>query len=167
MKRTGFRQSELTASFGAVLFLFFGLLLTPWIVWSRHRVEAMRTWPTVKAVVVSTDVRRVHHKNEGYRYRHEISYRYTVEGAVYAGDVVSYGGRPPEWTTESQARQALPQQGAPINVSYNPHDPQDSVIQVIYTPASEVFYVIGVCGFVGLFGAVLLGAGLYQMRTGT
>lgn len=167
MKSTRFGQSELTASFGAVLFLFFGLLLTPWMLWSRYRVEAMRTWPTVKAVVVSADVRQVHHKNEGYRYRHEISYRYTVEGTGYTGSQVSYGGRPPEWTTESQARETLPQPGAAIAVSYNPRDPQDSVIQVIYTPASEVFYVIGVCGFVGLFGAVLMGAGIYRMRTGT
>lgn len=122
---------------GAAIFGLFGLFMLPWSFWSRSRIEQMLTWPTVEADIVATGIASSHVKYEGTRYRHELTYRFTVAGRTYTGDRVSYGGPPPRWHSEAEARRALSAHGGKVRIRYNPRDPRDTVIHIVPGSASD------------------------------
>jgi len=140
------------------VFGLFGLLMFPWMIWSRGRVEVMLKWPTADAEIIGTDTKSRYRKNEGTRYQHKLTYRFSVSNQSYVGDRVSYGGSPPEWRSEAEARRALPALGSKVQIRYNPKDPSDTVIHVIRTSDSDESLLRWIVVGVGLAGGGLMAA---------
>jgi len=164
MKLPSISKNARIVLLGAFIFASFGLFMFPWMIWSRARVKEMATWPKAEAKVSSTGIKSVYHKNEGIKYQQDISYIYRIDGISYVNDKVSYGDRPPEWNSESQARSALPALESSITISYNPAKPDDSVIHVFVIPESDANYLLLVSGFAGLAGGGLMLAGFIEMK---
>lgn len=164
MKLLTIRKDAYIPLLGALLFGMFGLFLGPWMTWSHTRSKEMQTWPKTGATVVSAHTKWAWHRYEGITYQHAISYRYSIGGTTYTGDRVSYGGRPSEWPSECKARTALPALGSSISISYNPTEPEDSVIRVFVTSDSEVTTLLWICGYMSLVGAGLMIAGFLEMK---
>ena len=150
---------------GAFVFALFGMFMFPWMIWSRGRVEDMLKWPTAKAEIIAADTKWVYRKNEGTRYQHKLSYRFLVSNQSFVGDRVSYGGTPPEWRSEAEARRALPALGSSVRIRYNPNDPSDTVINVIRTSDSDENLLRWVAAGVGLAGCGLMVAGGIAWRS--
>jgi hypothetical protein len=144
---------------GVFVFGFFGVFMFPWMNWSRGRAADMLKWPAAEAKIIATDTKWVHRKNEGTRYQQKLSYRFVVSGQSYTGDRVSYGGTPPEWRTEAEARRALPALGSKVQIRYNPRNPGDTVIHVIRTSDSDENLLRWVVAGLGLAGGGLMVVG--------
>lgn len=146
---------------GVVVFGFFGVFMFPWMSWSHGRVERMLTWPSVEAEIIATDTKWVYGKREGTRYQNNLSYRFVISNQSYVGDRVSYGGSPPEWRSEAEARGALPALGSKIQVRYNPEDPTDTVIHIIRTSDADydlLRWLVAGLGVAG--GGLMVAAGI-------
>jgi hypothetical protein len=144
---------------GAFLLLLFGGFLFPWMIWSRGRVEAMTRWPEIDARIISADTTSSYRRPVGRRYRHAITYQFDVDGRSFTGDRETYGGSPPEWHSESEARDALPAIGSSVRIRYNPDRPDDSVIRVSRTSDSHELMLRWFSGGVAVAGGVLMIAG--------
>ena len=141
---------------GSIVFGLFGVLIFPWMIWSRSRVEDMLRWPSVEAEILSTDTKSVYRKREGTCYLHRLTYRFVVSNQSYVGDRVAYGGSPPEWRSEAEARRALPALGSKVRIRYNPNAPGDSVIHVIRTSDSDENLLRWIVAGVGCAGGGLM-----------
>jgi hypothetical protein len=119
--------------FLAVAFVFvgFGLILLPWLLWADARANQMKTWPEARATVLSTGIHSYKARYQPLVYLHDIAYQYAVAGVTYNGDRVSYGGIGPNWSYENGARDTLPKIGNSILVKYDPESPDYSVIHVV------------------------------------
>jgi hypothetical protein len=159
-------KSAVVCLVGASALLLFGGFLFPWMIWSRGRVEAMLRWPEIDARVVFADTRTSYRRPVGRRYRHEITYQFEVENRTYTGDRQTYGSSPPEWHSESEAREALPAMGSVIQVRYNPDAPDDNVIRVIRKSDSHELRLRWFAGGVAAAGGLLMLAGGLAWRSG-
>ncbi len=141
---------------GMFIFALFGVFLLPWMIWSRARVQAMTQWPVADAEVVGADVTSTWRRGAGTTYQHALTYRFTVAGRVFTGDRMIYGGAPPEWGSEAEARNTLPAIGSRLPVRYAPDNPADSVIKVILIPVSSDLKFRWFAGVIGAAGAILM-----------
>lgn len=141
---------------GAFIFLLFGGFMLPWQIWSRARVEAMLQWPVTGATVVAAHTERRTSKNDRPWYHHALAYRFTLQDRTFSGDRVFYGGTPPRWRTEEEARRALPAIGSTLQIRYNPADPADNVITVYRHSDSDERLFRWLTGCVGAVGGVLM-----------
>jgi hypothetical protein len=144
---------------GVFVFGLFGVFMFPWMIWSRGRLEDMLKWPTAEAQIIAADTKWVHRRNEGTRYQHKLTYRFVVSNQSYVGDRAAYGGTPPEWRSEAEARGALPALGSKVRIRYNPREPSDTVIHVIRTSDSDENLLRWVVAGVGLAGGGLMVVG--------
>jgi hypothetical protein len=151
---------------GAFVFLLFGGFIFPWMIWSRGRIEAMTQWPEIDAKVVSAETHATYRRPAGTRYRHEITYQFDVKSRSYTGDRETYGGSPPEWHSESEARDVLPVVGSTVRIRYNPDAPDDSVIRIIRTPDSHELMLRWFAGSVGAAGGIPMLVGARAWRSG-
>ncbi len=141
---------------GAFVFALFGVFMFPWMSWTRRRVEAMTKWPAADAEIVATDTTWTYSKNEGTKYRQKLAYRFVVKNRTYIGDRVSYGGSPPEWCSDAEAKRALPAVGSKIQIRFDPSDPTDSVIHVMRLPDSDDLMLRCLAGGLGSAGGLLM-----------
>lgn len=142
--------------FGAFIFALFGVFMFPWMIWSQGRVEAMTMWPVTDAEIVAADTTWTYRKGEGAKYRQKLAYRFVVKNQAYTGDRVSYGGSPPEWRSEAEARRALPAVGGKIQIRFDPSDPSDSVIHVMRASDSDGLMWRWFAGGVAAAGGLLM-----------
>jgi hypothetical protein len=142
--------------FGAFVFALFGVFMFPWMLWSRARVEAMIDWTTAQAEIVKAGATSRFQKGAGTQYQHSLNYRFSVGDHWFVGDRVSYGGPPPQWNSEAEARASLPTIGSKIQVRYDPRDPSDSVVHLIRVSDSSDLVIRWVAGGIGAAGGVLM-----------
>lgn len=144
-----------TCALGALVFILFGLVMFPSMLWIDYRVKDMATWPTVQARIESATLYSEYKRGDGVRYLHQLAYRYELAGESHLGNRTLYGGARPFWRSEAAALKALPAVGSPVQVRVNPRKPSDSVITVIDEPAKRRGYqIFGLA--VGLAGAAVM-----------
>ena len=106
-------------------------------------------WPQVRGIVRRAWTPTIGELLTGYA-PPLLIYEYVVDGTVYEGSRVRYGG----YWSPSQARRARYRYevGAQMPVHYDPRDPTQAVLEPGVSPKTWFLLVVGVC---------LLLAGLY------
>ncbi|MDY7233189.1 DUF3592 domain-containing protein [Hyalangium rubrum] len=87
-----------------------------------YRAHASRSWPVVEGSVVSSVVETVRNKR-AVSFQPHVRYRYTVDGASYTSENISFGGGAAGETLEEANAfvRRLPE-GAPVQLHYAPGD---------------------------------------------
>jgi len=130
----------------AILWLYLGLR----VVW---RVRASRKWPSVNGSIVSREIRRAWFSGEYTTHSPEVTYRFTVSGKEYTGNVIQFGLLKGD---ERKAQSILGPYtvGSPVLVYYFPDNPCLSVLQAGPGSAAWAFIAAGCLGL--CFAALVL-----------
>lgn len=124
-------------------------LLGGW--WLFHRVRALGkaslAWPSVAGVVKSNAIQSFKTKG-GKQFMAKIAYSYDVDGTAYAGDRLRFGHYAGALAA-AEADAAKYAVGAPVEVRYDPKQPQTSVLEAGVTGSSVLGLVLAITG--GLF----------------
>lgn len=117
------------AAIGGV-FLLFGTGFLIWTAWDFGSALLSRGWPRATATIVASYVRRSEvHKSE-FSYRPDVTYCYSVQGKEFLASRVAFGAQPEFGSADRAARTVQRYRtGARVIVRYNPHDPQEAVLQ--------------------------------------
>ncbi len=119
----------------ALVFLGLGFLVLRKAIGNRRMAAAAAQWPTCNGRVVSTDVvKRVSRsaEQEFDYFVPQVRYEYVTNGIRRQGDVIRIGLDEMGYPEERKAREhvALYPVGKTIAVRYDPHDPDQSVLEV-------------------------------------
>lgn len=105
----------------------------------ERQARVSRRWPSVKGVVLSSKIlkeqsnpsssslgRRI---TDGYQYKPEVAFEYTVFGVKYISNKVSFADY--STNTTGHATQVIERypEGAAVDVYYNPDNPEDAVLE--------------------------------------
>ncbi|MCU0857222.1 MAG: DUF3592 domain-containing protein [Pontiellaceae bacterium] len=123
-KRTGKTALILFGSVFALAGLF---LLKPLFVTPLQKMHAAKTWDSMPATVVSSEVKS-HSDSDGTTYSIHIAYRYEINGAEYAGDRYNFiGGSSSGYERKAEVVRRYPP-GQVFTLYVNPANPSESVI---------------------------------------
>ena len=101
----------------------------------RRKAQTSSGWPATEGKIVRSWVKTSTSWDSDYRtrttaYYPAVQYEYTVLGKTYTGSRISFGGTAGK-STRRAAEAALEGYpvGASVTVYYNPHNPQDAVLE--------------------------------------
>ena len=141
----------------ALVFTPVGLLLLVLAGWSANRqYTIMKSWPTVEAEVIRSEVVRTEDSDGNVLYRPSIEFGYTVNGKEYQ----SFGGSHVSTSNYEATKRKLEayHAGTRHRVWYNPADPNEIHFDVGYS--FGFFFLPILLGSMGIvftaFGAVFL-----------
>jgi hypothetical protein len=147
----GKRKHKLVGS----IFSIIGVVMLLLAGWTGHRqYSILKTWPSVEAEVVNSQVIRSHDAESGTTYRAAIDFRYVVEGKEYTAPASSSYSS----SSYSQMKQKVDDYaiGTRHPIRYNPADPNDMRFDVGYN--FNFFFLPGLLGLMGLvFGGLGVG----------
>jgi Protein of unknown function (DUF3592) len=144
------RESSRNIRNFAIVLTVFGVIAPGFIYWSVYGTLRSRSWPAVWGTVVSSEV-------SSYQgWRPAIRYTYTVDGVEYAGTRYSLDGI--GWGEErAEAEAAKFRVGEPVEVGYDSHSPDQSVlIRGFADPAWNFYGAIVFSFFMGPIPAALV-----------
>jgi hypothetical protein len=93
----------------------------------RRLSQESAAWPRVRGEVVDTRLVWSSSPRAGQAYWPTIHYRYSVDGAGFSGQRVSF--RPSYGRAEAEAAVSKFSAGSPVSVWYRPGDPRTSVLE--------------------------------------
>lgn len=137
------------------------ILLGIWLLYRayapRQRARVARSWPVTTAEILESatveNQLRTATGKVSLSFIPVVRYKYSVMGAPYEGDRITFAKTGFDFITASNIRDEL-KQGAKTDVSYNPQDPAESVLR----PKSTVGMFSPIPGFfILVVGLILLG----------
>jgi hypothetical protein len=116
--------------FFGVISVAAGLASLVWSAWTAHLAVMSRRWPQVEGTIVVSDLQRSKDSEDGYSYRPEVSYRYTVDGNEIVGSRIRFGLRlETSWSAPAVRVIQHYKVGARVPVRYDPNDPEECVLE--------------------------------------
>ncbi len=141
-----------------------GIFLFPaagWIIAAglrdRSKAKAIRYWPKVPGIVLTSAAKLVYAGSGIFLKAPEVTYRYTVADRSFEnGSIQTARGAYEDWAyAKSIAAKYSP--GTPVDVFYNPHEPDESYLEVESDTARRKIEV-------GIFLAVMpIAPGLFSL----
>ena len=109
-----------------------GTYMLSWGIFDLKRARASMRWPVVQGRVLTRSVeekRTFTRRGTQISYVPKLSYEYEVSGQHYQSDVIQFGLK--DVSTREEAEQILGSNvaGKPVQVHYDPEDPQLAVLQ--------------------------------------
>ena len=140
----------------AVMALFGGGLLFIGIR-SRRAAQASRAWPSTQGTVASSQVITSGSSRSRW-YKAQVTYTFTVDGQNYTSDKVFFGDARSSSMAKEQRVVDRYKAGAPVEVFYNPQQPQEAVLERRTGGTTLVYLILGcvlllIAGFVAVMGA--------------
>ncbi len=136
------------------IFIAVGLALILFGLQRAERAHASSRWPKADGIIRLSAVRRSTNKN-GISYQANLEYTYTVSGAPYSGDRVSFSQYGTGNAKHAQSIVDRYPSKRTVKVSFEPGHPELSVLETGLTFADS---------FLPLGGAAFLAAGYYLGR---
>jgi hypothetical protein len=147
------------ALFGVIcfssIFILVGVGVIIFTLRNRKKSQASISWPTANGVVVRSQISTSSSEDsDGYTtttYSPEVVYEYTASGQTFQGKRISYDTLSSTSKKNAEKITGKYQVGVPVTVSYDPQNPQESVLErrvasltggIIF---SAIFIVIGLC----------------------
>lgn len=120
---------------------------------------ASRRWPKVQGRIESSEIETTYRQShDSTSYAPSIAYSYSVDGKVYWGRGISSGDHS---GSRKRAERIVAKYfcGLAVEVSYDPEDPNLSLLEPGFAPASlwiflmgAVFTTAAILGFLGIIG---------------
>jgi hypothetical protein len=142
--------SRLFAIFFPAIFVVGGGALIALYMNHRAAAEESLSWPRVPAVIERAEVVQRDSQEGGSDF--VVAYRYSIDGRDYHGSRVAFGTHS---NSERRAREARYRRGLPVEVSVDPRDPANAVIEPGQRPGS--FYL-------AIAGGLMIGLGIVIIR---
>ncbi len=110
---------------------------------NRQRARASTEWHSVPGNLLAFEITKGTYKRQTHYYPH-LEYEYTVNGARYTSNRISFGYL--AYDSEDEAKSDIERrvQRNPTKVYYNPKNPKDAVLITDGTSGSAVLIGIGV-----------------------
>lgn len=113
-------------------FIFGGLFFL-WGFTLFRRSRATAAWPAIQGWIMQSTVTTQFSQGsedspDTYSYSPSVVYQYTVNGQTYQGTRITYVGQGYDSPAKAQAALAPYPAGQPVNVSFNPVKPHESVL---------------------------------------
>lgn len=97
----------------------------------RQKSKVAQTWPTTDATILESALKEEPARsaigNINLAYVLQVKYEYSVDAKIYQGDRVSFGVPAFNYITGSNILENY-EEGTKVPVSYNPENPQESVL---------------------------------------
>jgi uncharacterized protein DUF3592 len=131
-------------------------------IWVRDRrhARATRSWPVTTGRVMTSGIKS-HQSYSSSSHTHttvydaQVVYEYMVNGARYQSSQISVGtGYSTSMVGEVQNKAAQYPMGAPVQVFYNPANPQEAVLE--HGTAGGILYLFLALFIVGILGVVVI-----------
>jgi len=125
---------------------------------------ASASWPQTTGTITAlniAEIERTANNNEYMVFRPEVTYAYAVEGRTYTGDRIAFGDQTKGSRNDAQKLLAPYQVGGPVQVFYDPADPQAATLttKAAGTTSARVFGVLlALAGLGGIVGGFYLAA---------
>lgn len=122
-----------------IFLLLCGAVILPVYRFAQNTAETAAKWPVAEATVRFADVEKDNHisSQKPATYRQEIIYDFEVNGAKYSGEAMYIGNKPPSWSSEASATEALPKIGSVLRIHYNPANPKQCVARADPRPPAQ------------------------------
>src|SRR3954453_10603202 len=122
-----------------------------WSAWNAFLAVTSHRWPQVEGTILVSDLQRSR-DSDGYMYRPEISYRYTVADEEFVGNRARFGDSfSLSWSAPAARLVQRYKVNSRVRVRYDPDNPQQSVLEpgmngmvIIGAAAGAFFLVIGI-----------------------
>lgn len=149
-------MANLSLLFGLILGGFFflvtfgaGIALLVYSLTGRKKAGASQQWPETTGAIITSEVRESANTDDDgettFSYYPLIEYTYTAGGQVYTSRQVAFGGmRGSSNAGEAQYAAARYPAGASVRVFYNPHKPQEAVLEQAAGGGEKTSLVIGI-----------------------
>ncbi len=128
-------------------FVLVGGVLIWLTILARRRTAESQRWPTVPGRVVSSEVRRSVSQdadgNSSTDYQAEVQYTYSVSGASFTGQRLTFAVQESSYTAALDNVQRYPP-GAAVAVHYNPRKPEEAVLEVQQSSGNTWMMVAGI-----------------------
>jgi uncharacterized protein DUF3592 len=125
---------------------------------------ASALWPQTTGTITAlniAEIERTANDNEYMVFRPEVAYAYAVEGRTYTGDRIAFGDQTKGSRNDAQKLLAPYQVGGPVQVFYDPADPQAATLttKAAGATSARVFGVLlALAGLGGVVGGFYLAA---------
>jgi hypothetical protein len=127
-----------------------------WSAWNAFLALKSRRWPQVEGTILVSDLERSR-DSDGYMYRPEISYRYTVADEDFIGSRARFGDALSlSWSGPAVRIVQRYKVNSRVRVRYDPDNPQESVLE----PGMNGMVIFG-----GVVGALCLAIGILSLRS--
>jgi hypothetical protein len=134
---------------GICLFIWANLVYAVWR--GRNQVAAGKNWARAAGVIVTSkaEVPPSHTSDEDSDCTPTVRYRFSVDGKTYEGSHIQFGGQPDTMRMLAEQIVAKYPAGAPVDVFYDPKQPDNAVLQgkSAVAPALYVMLIVftGAC----------------------
>ncbi|HVF72946.1 MAG TPA: DUF3592 domain-containing protein [Chthoniobacterales bacterium] len=131
------------------LFLFLGLR-------SLSAARASQLWPSTPGKITSSQLMAGGTRSKPW-YKPQVTYTFAVNGQAYTGENVFFGNARSNSSGKPQAVVDRYREGAEVEVFYNPHQPQQAVLERRTGPSNTIFLILGpllliLAAFVAIMG---------------
>jgi hypothetical protein len=142
--------------FGAVIAIALGGGILLWSARNALLAITSHRWPQVEGTILVSDLQRSR-DSDGYMYRAEISYRYTVADEEFVGSGARFGDSfSLSWSAPAVRIVQRYKVNSPVRVRYDPNNPQQSVLE----PGMTGMVIIAAAA-----GAFVLAFGIYLFES--
>jgi hypothetical protein len=134
------------------VFAIGGLAGLIWSIVIIFRSIDSESWKWVDCHITESTIKVI--SGEGTEYRAIVKYQYSVDGIPYEGDTVRFG-RSSAWKSTAEKICKKYPKGVTARVSYNPENPQSSVLIPGISPSIYVIVFLSICFLIlGIYGVL-------------
>ena len=122
---------------------------------AKRTAAASRAWPSAQGTIASSQLLAVG-RGKSRWYKAQVTYTFAANGHAYTGERVMFGDARSSSMAKEQRVVDRYQQGAPVEVFYNPQQPQEAVLERRTSGTTLTYLILGTVLLVfALFMAVM------------
>lgn len=170
-------KKSFTGLFGGLFFLIFGLIILIFAIQTSIVSIESEDWPTAEGIITSSMIDSYEERDTSTGdddfpptyttyYEPKITYSYSVNGAEYSSDKISFSRT--RFVIQSDAQEVIEKYstGTNVTVYYNPDNPSEAVLEPgIQNSGGMICGTIGAVVFIILGALIVLGVIKKQITT--